>query len=422
MIDLNLLKKYSIEFDQKYALSDKSNSEKVAFLERFPIDKLKDLSLEEYVLGNPEKNGFCYHLEQKTASVANIWGGSSKKFAIWSNSNNWPDKFKIMDGNVSKIIGLSEAKLFFEKIKKDIFKIAELAKNNEILEIDKIKTNLDPIIISKIVFLYSKLDNEPITSVMAKKDLFNFCKLFNVEISERKIFLANVQLLKTIKGIEIFKNWNPQKIGSFLFYYFREKDVNYWAIAPFPSNTNHWEIFYKNNEMRIGWDETGDLNKFSSKEELHEKISDKYDNNNPENWTKSCWNFSHDVNIGDYIVAKMGGSKKICGIGEVTSKYEFVQNYSNAKHKIGVDWIINFGKDGKEFSELNKNFVISTVEKLSEKKSELIRNLINNKEAVSNKKKFIVSKNIILYGPPGTGKTFSTKFEAIKIIEGDFNR
>ncbi len=32
-----------------------------------------------------------------------------------------------------------------------------------------------------------------------------------------------------------------------------------------------------------------------------------------------------------------------------------------------------------------------------------------------------LSKNIILYGPPGTGKTFSTKFEAIKIIEGGLN-
>ena len=43
------------------------------FIKTWPIEKLKELTLEEYnTLGS--KNSFCYWLESKTEDLGSIWG------------------------------------------------------------------------------------------------------------------------------------------------------------------------------------------------------------------------------------------------------------------------------------------------------------------------------------------------------------
>ena len=52
------------------------------FLQKFPIEHLGDMTLEEYT--NLDKdNSFCYWLESKTFELGSIWGGSSYKFGIF---------------------------------------------------------------------------------------------------------------------------------------------------------------------------------------------------------------------------------------------------------------------------------------------------------------------------------------------------
>ena len=55
------------------------------FQERFPLEKLRELTLEEYT-NLDRDNSFCYWLETKTESLGSIWGGSSYKFGIYRSA------------------------------------------------------------------------------------------------------------------------------------------------------------------------------------------------------------------------------------------------------------------------------------------------------------------------------------------------
>ena len=52
------------------------------FLQQFPIERLGDMTLEEYTNLNRE-DSFCYWLEVKTQELGSIWGGTSYKFGIY---------------------------------------------------------------------------------------------------------------------------------------------------------------------------------------------------------------------------------------------------------------------------------------------------------------------------------------------------
>jgi 5-methylcytosine-specific restriction protein B len=62
-----------------------------AFVARFPRERLEQLTLEEYALGQGSKDSFCYWLEYKTAEYGSVKGGSVAKWGIWWNTktNSW---------------------------------------------------------------------------------------------------------------------------------------------------------------------------------------------------------------------------------------------------------------------------------------------------------------------------------------------
>ena len=60
------------------------------FVQRFPPDRLADISLESYALGlGNSKNSFCYWLERKTDQLGSIRGGSAAKFGLWYSQAGW---------------------------------------------------------------------------------------------------------------------------------------------------------------------------------------------------------------------------------------------------------------------------------------------------------------------------------------------
>ena len=60
------------------------------FLRRFPLEKLKDMTLEQYTNLN-RSDSFCYWLESKTEIIGSIWGGSAYKFGIYQYDNKPKD-------------------------------------------------------------------------------------------------------------------------------------------------------------------------------------------------------------------------------------------------------------------------------------------------------------------------------------------
>src|SRR5579859_8114274 len=59
------------------------------FVRRFPIENVKDMTLDQYAIGKPDS--FCYWLEFKTKELGSIKGGSSAKFGVWwsKDENRW---------------------------------------------------------------------------------------------------------------------------------------------------------------------------------------------------------------------------------------------------------------------------------------------------------------------------------------------
>ena len=101
----------------------------------------------------------------------------------------------------------------------------------------------------------------------------------------------------------------------------------------------HWDEFYKNGIAAIGWDGTSDLREFNSKEEIREKLLELWPgDSSKKNDAHTCWQFVHDVEIGDIIFTKQGFTK-LLGYGVVEGEYEFDEKRPHYKHVRKVKWL-----------------------------------------------------------------------------------
>jgi restriction system protein len=120
----------------------------------------------------------------------------------------------------------------------------------------------------------------------------------------------------------------------------------YWVIAPFENKElfdKIWDFDLSNGTISLGWSELGDVSKLD-RDELDRAVADKYPESPPA--TKSLfanmiWKFSHDIAIGDIIIARRG-RKILAAIGRVTSPAEDAPGKNPAiphRNFLGVDWL-----------------------------------------------------------------------------------
>ena len=88
-----------------------------AFLKEWPLEKLKRMTLDQYVIGNGES--FCYWLEQKTIQLGGIRGGNAVKFGIYRPKGEpearnmtdgkyvWAKKMKAVGRDISICMGVT---------------------------------------------------------------------------------------------------------------------------------------------------------------------------------------------------------------------------------------------------------------------------------------------------------------------------
>jgi MoxR-like ATPase len=113
--------------------------------------------------------------------------------------------------------------------------------------------------------------------------------------------------------------------------------INVWTIAP-GEHAEEWEQFQTEGVVAIDWD-LGDLNTFASKQEIEKVLQDqRVDGTRPTNGALCCWQFVHDVQLGDIMLAREG-LYKIIGIGRVTSDYIYDEDRNGYRHLRRMDWI-----------------------------------------------------------------------------------
>jgi predicted Mrr-cat superfamily restriction endonuclease len=97
----------------------------------------------------------------------------------------------------------------------------------------------------------------------------------------------------------------------------------YWVIAPAESKPldifdKVWQYDLANDFISIGWTELGDVSKMD-REDISKAVTATYQDKPPQTkslYTNMIWAFYHEINPGDFVIARRG-RKTIAAVGKV---------------------------------------------------------------------------------------------------------
>lgn len=246
---------------------------------------------------------------------------------------------------------------------------------------------------------------------------------FNINVNTFWKSDISTQIRTTTRnGQDVSKKYNNSKIFAFPKRYINKFDINtffnnikYWLYSA-GEKSYKWDEFYKDGIMAIGWDYLGDLTKYSSQEEIANKITKEENRTQyPMNDSKANWEFVKDMHIGDIVYVKKGLQDALIGRGIVKSDYIYDANRNEYKSIRKVEWTHN-GIYDVDFKVLDiKQWNQKTLTEISQSKYKdfclKIEDVFMKKQPEENLNSLQVNipLNQILYGPPGTGKTYSVR-------------
>ena len=287
---------------------------------------------------------------------------------------------------------------------------------------DKILSNAHPYIglsyLSRFCFIvkpekYYPFDKQMAMNLNAKmpetyKGYNDYCKLLKYTYPEKTSYELSYEAFMENNNKQHKKQTNQKK---------------YWLYSA-GEKSYKWDEFYKDGIMAIGWDYLGDLTKYSSQEEIANKITKEENRTQyPMNDSKANWEFAKDMQIGDIVYVKKGLQDALIGRGIVKSDYIYDEIRNEYKSIRKVEWTHNGAYD-VDFNILDiKQWNQKTLTEISQSKYKdfclKIEDVFMNKqpEEKLNNLQVNIPLNQILYGPPGTGKTYNTVLKAMSIVD-----
>ena len=202
----------------------------------------------------------------------------------------------------------------------------------------------------------------------------------------------------------------------------------YWSLAPGES-ARLWPEFRDESFIAIGWDELGDLSRFSTREEIATALSQvRKSDARPVHNSLACFQFAKDMQPGDKILIKKGLTQ-VLALGEVTSDYRYDPDRKEYRNVRQVQWLAT-GRwplprehrlQGKTLTDITDrrsllNYILPLIEKGTIEPPPLPPLFSINdalQDVFLSKNEFVDmldalgrKRNLILEGPPGVGKTF----------------
>jgi len=112
-----------------------------------------------------------------------------------------------------------------------------------------------------------------------------------------------------------------------------------WAIA-LGEGGRLWNESFEKGIISIGWDRLGDLSKYQSQDEVMSKLIEIEGDTGqmPSNDSLCCYQFTHEMKVGDLVIAKVG-RKKVLGGGIITSDYIFEPGRREHRNIRTVKWV-----------------------------------------------------------------------------------
>lgn len=161
------------------------------FLERWPIEKLREMTLDEYVIGGGAKEeSFCWWLVRGTVHFDDITGSVRDKFGIYRSFGTYrssDSEYKLGENIAKKGITLNEA---FKNIRELIVRAAEAARDKNLDDQVALKQDTKgwvwPIILRKVSLLYQSRENPYLLPVCATSRIKKLFKARNVNIRTEK--------------------------------------------------------------------------------------------------------------------------------------------------------------------------------------------------------------------------------------------
>lgn len=166
------------------------------------------------------------------------------------------------------------------------------------------------------------------------------------QLSDTELFALDVdiaiQLLSSFEGKQIYPANMPKStmFDSATESIKREnelKNLNLWMYTA-GEMSNHFDEFYDEGVMAIGWNMLNDLTTYKDKDDIKQAINDYHDDGVSHSNAALCaYQFVKDIKIGDIIIVKKG-VHKIIGYGKVKSGYKY-DGKKEYPHRREVEWV-----------------------------------------------------------------------------------
>ena len=119
-----------------------------------------------------------------------------------------------------------------------------------------------------------------------------------------------------------------------------------WLIGTGPGGSQ-WEQFRRGNFVAIsfkaGDQHVGDVSQLR-KEQIRAELRQLTGRPNPFNDTLCLWQFGHEMQVGDCVIAR-SGKQRLLGIGRVRGPYQFRPGDGDYRHRRDVEWIETFERE-----------------------------------------------------------------------------
>lgn len=217
MTEQNDLDAELLAFERSFDTSheDKAVSTRGQFLRDFPLNRLKDLTLDDYVIGKGTAS-FCTHVEAKTREWATIQGSTAIKFGIYFGKTKSEQELKY---RFSKKFG-NKKQAAFLAVKEALLTLVADGKKKKFADIDK--NPLSQLFKAKILSLYYP-------------DIYlNVCSADHLEILASELGLQECsfsseyqhRLLVDKSGNSITEKWSNPKYMEYLYAKYINGDLN----------------------------------------------------------------------------------------------------------------------------------------------------------------------------------------------------
>ena len=208
------LREYQAEFEKYRTEISSKNKELFKLVKRFrkefSPEKIKNLSLDEYITGKQNPSTFCNRIENELNNWGNIHGSTAKKFGIYFGVDGDDKDKKYRVGKLAFGTSTSDA---FDKVKQSIIQLLESHNNIKV-----IKNNLiSPMFKGKILSIYYP---EDYLNIFSSSHLNYFINFLGIENTSKSEIDKQLQLLNYKNTDSVMKQWSVFEFSKFLYHSF----------------------------------------------------------------------------------------------------------------------------------------------------------------------------------------------------------